>query len=267
MTSALRLRAAYTETIARPDFNLYAMGQSVSYDVNGYPVISGTNPYLTPRVSFNYDLSSEYYGDTFFASAAAFHKTMKKDEFSQEFFQYNTAGNVIETETIPLDTGSAYVNGFELNYVQNRADWLPEAIQGLHWNVNYTRLIGEWNVTLSNGSPRRVGGLRNQPTWLGNLGMGYTWGPLDLNVAVRFRGRTFSGTFGTNSFGDIWYNAYTRVDLQADYKIIPSLTAFVDMKNLNNAELTEYTGQNNALTTWIKPGPSFFAGIKYKPDL
>lgn len=264
-TENVKLRAAYTDAIARPDFKDYAMGQTVSLDGNGFPVIAGTNPYLQPRLSHNYDLSAEYYEKEFYGSIGLFHKTIARDEFSQKFQQTNAAGIVILTQTIPLNTGKAYLDGFELNFVQKHMSWLPEPLDNLSFNGNFTRLIGEWDVALSDGTPRKVGGLRNQPRWLANLGVGYTWGPVDLNLAVRFRGHTFTGTFGVNSFGDVWINPYTRLDLQASYLITPEFKAFFDARNLNNAWWSQTTGQQGSLNAALNPGRSFLIGVKWKP--
>jgi TonB-dependent receptor len=260
----LRLRAAYTETIARPDFSDFAMGRTTSVDSNGYPVISGTNPYLKPRQSRNYDFSVDYNFRDGFASMGLFRKELRREEFKELTQQTNGQGVIILTETMPLNSGRARMNGVEITVSQDRFWFLPHPLDGLYANANYTRMEGVWKVVFSNGSTRDVDGLRNQPTWLGNLTAGYRLGPIDVSTSVRWRGRTFTGTFGTTAAGDIWYQDYTRVDAHASYKLNSHLSFYVEGRNLNNAYLRQTTGLYNALTSAVDPGPSGFVGVKFK---
>ena len=176
----------------------------------------------------------------------------------------NTAGNVIFTRTIPLGTGSGTLRGFEVSWVKRRFGELPAPFNGLGLEANFTRLDGEWNVVFSDGSRRTVNGLRNQPRWLGNFTPSYTVGPFEIRAAWRLRGRTFTGTFGTTAAGDVYARNYTRLDLQASYKLTRSWKLFAECRNLNRAFWTQETGVNGSTTAAVNPGQSFWLGVKYQ---
>ncbi len=263
-TPRLRLRAAFTKTLARPDFNQFAMGQTETRDANGFPVVTGTNPDLPPRIASGYDLSGEYDFKDGYASVGIFSKDLANESFNQTTRDTNAAGNVVFTRTIPLGSGSGTLRGFEVSWVKRRFGELPAPFNGLGLEANFTRLDGEWNVVFSDGSRRTVNGLRNQPRWLGNITPSYTVGPFEIRAAWRLRGRTFTGTFGTTATGDVYARNYTRLDLQASYKLDRSWKLFADCRNLNRAFWTQETGVNGSTTAAVNPGRSFWLGVKYQ---
>jgi TonB-dependent receptor len=263
VTSNFIVRTAFTKTLARPDFSDFAPGQTTSLDANGNPVVAGTNPNLDPRVSTNYDMSFEYYLRDGVASLALFHKDMIHEEFTEDTQIFNSSGMAIQTDEYPLNDGSAHLNGLEASFYKRKFDFLPAPFNGFGLNSNLTLLDGVWDVVFSNGAKRSVGGLRNQPKILGNLGVSYTIGPVDLNVDWRARGRTFSGTFGTTEAGDIWYASYNQVDLKANWRVTPRLLATFEARNLTNAYYRETTGDTGATYNSVGVGPSYFGGVRY----
>ena len=264
LTARLRLRAAFTKTLARPDFNQFAMGQTETRDANGFPVVTGTNPDLPPRIASGYDLSADYNFKDGYASLGFFHKDLANESFNQTTRDTNAAGNVIFTRTIPLGSGSGTLRGFEASWVKRRFGELPAPFNGFGLEANFTRLDGEWNVVFADGSRRAVGGLRNQPRWLGNITPSYTAGPFEIRAAWRLRGKTFTGTFGTTAAGDVYVRNYTRLDLQASCKLNRSWKLFAEARNLNRAFWTQETGLNGSTTAAVNPGRSFWLGVKYQ---
>lgn len=264
LTAAFRLRAAFTKTLARPDFNQFAMGQTETRDANGFPVISGTNPDLPPRLADSYDFSGEYNFKDGYASLGIFYKDVANESFNQTIRETNAAGGVIFTRSIPLGSGSARLRGFEASWVKRRFGGLPAPLNGFGLEANFTRLDGEWQVVFADGSRRTVGGLRNQPRWLASIVPSYTVGRLELRVPLRLRGRTFTGTFGPTAAGDIYVRNYTRVDLQATYKLNRSWKLFADLRNVHRSFWTQETGLNGSTTAAVNPGRSFWLGAKYQ---
>jgi len=262
--NGVRIRAAYTQALARPDFSDFAMGQTVSLDSNGYPVISGTNHYLKPRESSNYDVSIEYYYTDGFGSLGAFYKDMRNEEFSEVTQTTNPAGNVILTESIPLNSGHATDEGVEANLVVNRFRFLPAPLDGFGLSANYTWIQGKWNVVLSNGSERTISALRNQPHWLANADLNYKLGPARIDVDWRFRGRAFTGTFGATPAQDIWIADYKRLDAQFSWHIADGFDGYLSGVNLNNAYWVQQEGVDNSLQSAISPGRSYWIGFKLK---
>lgn len=265
VTPDLLIRAAYTETLGRPDFADFAMGQTVTYDGNGNPIIRGTNPYLRPRTAQNWDASIDYYFRGGFASVAVFHKKLDDETFVERRQTLGSDGVPVLTEETPLNTGDARVRGIEASVVVDRFAFLPAPFDGLGFSANYARLDGEWAVVFTDGSTRSVGGLRNQPKWLGNLSIDYRTGPVELNLAWRLRGRTFTGTFGTTQTSDIWVDDYGKLDLQVRVKVAKGFELFGMARNLTDAVWVEQTGlATDTLSAAYRPGRSYFAGVRIK---
>jgi iron complex outermembrane receptor protein len=225
LTPRLRLRAAFTKTLARPDFNQFAMGQTETRDANGFPVITGTNPDLPPRLASGYDLSAEYNFKDGYASVGLFHKDLANESFNQTTRDTNPAGNVIFTRTIPLGSGSGTLRGFEASWVKRRFSELPAPLNRFGLEANFTRLDGEWNVVFANGTRRTVDGLRNQPRWLGSIIPSYTIGRFELRAPWRLRGKTFTGTFGTTAAGDVYVEDLRPPRFAGDLQTEPGMEA------------------------------------------
>lgn len=264
--AGLKLRLAYTETLARPDFADFAPGQTVTINTQGVEVITGTNPFLAPRTAKNYDASIEYFFDTNgFVSLGLFRKDLDNETFRQRLDTTNANGVLTRIETIPLNTGSARVQGLEASFVLKRMEFLPGPLANLGVNLNYTLLDGDWNVVFTDATTRTVDGLRNQPRWLGNIAINYEDDRLSGGVAWRLRGRTFTGTFGTTAAGDIYIDDYTRLDAQVAYKITRNIQVFAEGRNLTNSYWVEQTGISaDALTTATSPGRTYWFGLRAK---
>ena len=263
--SNLKLRLAYTETLARPDFADFAPGQTVSINTAGVTVITGTNPLIAPRTSQNYDASIEYYFPNGFVSLGVFRKDLDNETFRQRRDTFG-AGNILtRIETIPLNSGSARVDGLEASVVLERMEFLPGFLANFGLNANFTLLDGDWNVIFTDGTGRTVDGLRNQPKWLGNIGVTYNDGTLSGSVGYRLRGRTFTGSFGATAAGDIWVDSYSRLDAQVAFKLTKGLQLFAEGRNLTDSYWVEQTGlSGNAFTTGTSPGRSYWFGFKVK---
>ncbi|MFZ5748778.1 MAG: TonB-dependent receptor [Pseudomonadota bacterium] len=261
-TPRLRLRAAFTKTIGRADFADFAPGQTLSINANGVEVVSGTNPYLGPRVSTNYDASLEYYLHGGVIALAVFHKDLANETFDQRNEIYDSAGTLTRIETIPLNTGSAKVTGVEASVAARRLDFLPGPLARLGLNANFTWLDGTWDVVFTDGSTRSVGGLRNQPKWLANAVVTYDLGAVDLTASYQRRGRTFTGTFGTTSVGDRWIDGYDTLNFQASVQPMHGVRLTFEARNLTDSYIHQTTGLTGAVYNSVGSGRSYFVGFR-----
>lgn len=260
----LRLRLAYTKTIGRPDFASFAPGQSFSIDDNGYPVITGTNPEIGPRVSTNYDASLEFYRGDVHLSLAVFHKDLKREIFTQRTQEIDETGIVVLTRQVPLDSGSGKLTGVEVSAGLKRLSFLPSPFDGFGIQGNFAYLDGEWNVVFTNGDTRTVGGLRQQPRWLSNLIVSYETGPVRLNLQYQAKGRTFTGTFGTTALSDRYIKPAQYLDFQANLQVTRNVKLVVDATNLTNEKSVETVGAQDSVFNAVGSGRRYFAGFKAK---
>ncbi len=260
----LRVRAAFTKTLARPDFSDFAAGQTTTLDTNGNPVVSGSNPNANPRISTNDDLSLEYYFHNGFASLALFRKVLEHETFTQQTQVLNSAGQVVLTEQVPFNNGKGRMNGLEASLVDSRLDFLPGLLAGLGVNANLSLLDGRYDVVLTNGTRRTLGALRNQPRILGNLGVSYAIGPFDADVTWHARGRSLTTTIGATAAGDIWIRSNNQVDFKAGVHLTPQLKLSFEARNLTNDDWKQVTGATGAVYNSVGAGRSYFADIAFK---
>ncbi|WP_213979100.1 TonB-dependent receptor [Sphingomonas sp. dw_22] len=263
-TRRLKLRAAFTKTLGRPDFADFAPGLTTTFDSNGVQVNNGTNPHLRPRISTNYDASVEYYLDDGVLSIALFHKDIAGETFSERTENRDASGQLTSIDTIPLNTGSARVTGVEVTAAKRRFGFLPAPFDRLGLSANFTWLDGTWNVVFTDGTTRAVDGLRNQPKWLANLQASYDAGPFDLNVNYRMRGRSFTGTFGTTSVGDRWIDGYDALDVKLSIKLLGQLSASIEARNLTDSYIRQTTGTEDSVYNSVGAGRSYFAGLRFR---
>ena len=146
--SRLRLRAAFSRTLGRPNYDDLAARETVAIGITGnnpdggVSITSG-NPALKPRRSDNYDLSLEYYvnNDILF-SAAVFQKDISDEIITVR----NQATEVFEgtpqlvKRIRPVNTDASRVRGLELNAVVARMRFLPGPLDGLGFSANVTLL-------------------------------------------------------------------------------------------------------------------------------
>lgn len=264
VTSRLRLRAAFTKTIGRPDFADYAPGLTTTFDSNGVPVNNGTNPNLGPRVSTNYDASIEYYLRDGILALALFHKDIAGETFDQRTEIRDASGQLTQIDTIPLNTGSARVTGIEATVAKRHLDFLPGALARLGFQGNFTWLDGTWDVVFTDGSTRSVGGLHNQPRWLANLQGSYDAGPVTLNVNYRMRGRTFTGTFGADATGDRWIDGYDSLDAKLSLSLMREVSVSLEARNLTNSYIRQTAGAYDSIYNTVGAGRSYFAGLRFR---
>lgn len=268
LTNTVRFKAAATRTLARPDFSDFAFGQAVTFDGNGNSVINGANPELGPRISNNYDLGFDWFLDQGFFSIGVFQEFLEDETFRERRETRDANGIVILTETIPLNTGKARVNGFEISYVHERFDFLPAPFDKFGFYGNFTDLNGDWEVVFTDGSTRTVDGLRNQPKWLANLNLTFAHSFFDATLAYRLRGRTFTGTFGTTARDDLWVDSYGRLDFTANAKLGDGVKLTFQARNLNDAVWIEQSGvSESSLRNAYAPGRTFWLGLSWKPEL
>lgn len=260
----LKLRAAYTRTIGRADFQDFAPGTTTTFDANGVTVVNGSNGDIGARLSTNYDASLEYYAEGGLMALAVFEKNLDGEIFRQRSEVRDPNGMLTEIRTIPLNNGRASVTGVELTATWDRLDALPAPFDRLGVAANFTYLDAQWDVVFTDGSTRSVDGLRNQPDWLSNLRLSYDFGLADVNLNYRGRGRTFTGTFGAAESEDVYVQSQHTVDFQLNLRPTRSVRVTFDAKNLTNEYQIQTTGIDESLFNSLGRGHEYWLGLHYR---
>lgn len=230
-SSAIAIRAAYTNTIGRPNFSDQVPTFSETSGVG-----TAGNPDLQPYKSMGLDLSAEYYPnrDSIF-SAALFYKRIKNPVFSRILLNTDFAGIELTSLTQPFNADKGYILGVEAN-AQTRFSFLPSPLDGFGASVNVTYADSEVEVV---GREREKVPFFRQADWIVNAALFYERGPLEARLAVNFRD-DFIVNIGSSTASDIYDKARTVVDARVSYRLFDGFELFGSVSNINDAPQAFY---------------------------
>ena len=267
-SNTITMRASYSRTIARPDFQDFAQRSSteaIVEDGQAREEVFVGDPELEARQADNLDLSGEYYFENYdgLVSAALFYKQIDNEHYRrvQSFF---ANGARIETSQVE-DDSMARVVGLEVNFIMNSLDFLPSPLNLLGIRANYTYTQGEWRMPGMNGTVRVINGLRGQPDHLARLMLRYRWQRLGADWTVAYRGNYFTGRIGETPDSDVYVEELTRITLSHFYLITDQVSLHFVARDLNRPNYLEVSGSTrNLIRRVIKPERSFWLGVKYR---
>jgi len=290
----LKIRAAYTQTLTRPDFNMYAPVTRINSQ-NNYARFA--NLKLRPSVSTNYDLSiSVYENYVGLFTISGFYKSI--DDL---IFQYNYPINpdvpVYEGFQVPdnwtktiqygADTylnneNKAIYKGFEIDWQTNL--WYIPFLEGVVLNINYTRIFSEMDkqqFKLVRSDRRKPGGgppryfndlvdtvrssrLPDQPAHIANITLGYDYKGFSARLSYLYQTNKVS-YIDRNKELDQFSGEYSRWDLTLQQKFLDNLQVFCNFTNLNERPDENFIGTTLNNPTYIEYyGLTVDFGIRYK---
>ncbi|MDE1964934.1 MAG: TonB-dependent receptor [Xanthomonadaceae bacterium] len=245
LTEDLLLRAAYSQTITRPDLNQLAPSVTVrGIDQSGGTGTTG-NPYLKPYKANNYDLGAEwYFSSDGLLSATAFYKKLggfidtttytQVETFPRQSDGVLVSGPIIFTKPINAVRGS--IKGLELS-AQSRFTFLPyEWMKDFGGIFNYT--FTQSGASYSQTKDVRNRGLPGLSKNSYNATLYYDNGKLSARLSYAWRGRylaNFTDDFGVPRFR----NPYGQLDFSSSYNFTKQLSAQLDILNIQNAKLVD----------------------------
>lgn len=262
----LVLRAAFTNTLSRPDY-----GDMIPYESSLDPeavanLDSGAlsrvfrgNPNLKAQKSANYDLSLEwYFQPTGMLSVAVFQKDIK--DFIYKGVMTESRPPILVAVYQNLNGGSQDIKGTELTWMQSLAK-LPAPFDGFGFSLNATFIEGEsefptLNVTTGVRGTRTENFVPSQPKRVYNAQVYWEKYGFTARVAMNYIDEFVREVGGLA--GQVTNNDATRWDAQLSYQINRNLTVFIEGKNLseemkrwynntpNRPEELEYSGWNGA---------------------
>ncbi len=271
VSDRLRLRAAFSRTLGRPNYDDLAARETVNVGITannpdgGVSIVSG-NPDLRPRRSDNYDLSLEYYvsRDILF-SVGAFQKDIADEIITTR----NQATEVFEgtsqlvTRIRPVNASNSRVRGVELNAVVSRMRFLPGPLAGFGFSANLTLLDPTPpQVTLSDGiTRRRLPGLFESSNTVANVKLFYTAGPVTLQGAWNHLSPILYSVSTSDPLQDRRYATSDLFDAQLRLKLNRHWTLVAQGKNLTNFRPQRLFGPSfGLLREEIDNGRSFYIG-------
>ncbi len=254
----LLLRAAYTQTIGRPNFASLLPGDTIN-DVN--QTISRNNPALEPFNADNYDVSLEYYfpESTGSMTASVFRKDITNyfqnvafvlpggpdNGYDGEYEGYT----VSEQQNI---AGTTRTEGFELGY-QQPLHFLPGVLRNLTASASYTHV--------KSTPPPGALAVANVYPDVYNLGLTYTDARWRVDLRYNMRESWITSVNNVNG-EELYYRDNGRYDLSVNYRFSQRFAAYFDWRNFTNEEDLRYVGPDSRISFHQAAGMSINAGIR-----
>lgn len=254
------VRAAWTNTIGRPDFGSLAASESLSFD-GSQPTLSRGNPNLEPRESEGFDLSFEYYPTDGLVSVAVFSKSIDNEIFTLSSVERMDVGRGLEDVLVstPMNAQSAEIRGIELGF-QQALTMLPAPFDGFGVSANATFLDTDFTFLTSVGE--RHTGLFQQPDTTTNATLYYQRGPLEARISHNYVGGFLETINDTIPNADQYWKGRHLYDASISWRFDNGMTVFVEGQNLNDAGRREVTGPNQGyLQESAEYGRTFWVGL------
>ena len=262
---ALRIKAAYTETIARPTFTTFAQGLTINNFSSLNVLIRGSNPDLKARLSHNYDLSIESYSPHGYFSAGVFHKDITGEVYYLTTTTSDPTTGIASQLSTPFNSSSSKLTGIELSAEWRDFTALAPWLEGFTLRANYTRLWGRLGVKNADGSSRTIDGLNQQPSYMANAMAIYDRGPFTASLSYDRRGVAFNGGVGATAQSDTYVRPYDSLDAKIAVRPINHVELFLAARNLTNSWYREATGiDRRQFLTAIQSGRSFTVGGQFR---
>ncbi|WP_213611554.1 TonB-dependent receptor [Pseudoalteromonas sp.] len=253
LAQSLVLRAAWTNTIARPSFK--DISPRAEIDLEDNEVKLG-NPDLNPYEAVNYDLLLDwYYSDGSLFSAGVFYKDI--DNFVVELTSNDVAEFAGFDVVRPVNALSASIKGFELAWQHS---FNQPFLSGMLIGANLTLLDTELAVT---ERPSEQFSLPESADQAGNFYLGYEDKKFSTRLSVSYRDK-FLSEVGDNKLYDIYVAEHTQIDLSASYKFSKHAELVGELINLTDEPLELYQGDPAFTLQYEEYGMTFALGLKGK---
>ena len=251
------LRAAWTNTIARPNYYDLVPYRQVSFEDDELAL---GNPDLKPTKSMNFDLMVENYSRSVgLVSGGLFYKDIT--DFIYGYSRTDVLDPVTNTTFgqvfQPQNGASASLYGFEVAF-QRRL------IGGLSFYGNYTfteSSVDGFPITERATEDLPLPGTSKHTL---NASLSYDTDRLSLRASLNFQDDFLDPDegVGESAFFDRWYDRSTNVDVNAEVVVTPTTRVFVNANNLTNQPLRYYQGVRTRTMQGEYYNARFQAGVK-----
>jgi TonB-dependent receptor len=235
------LRAAYTRSFARPDFNDLNPGTIINDITN---TVNQGNTKLEPTFSNNFDLMFEnYFGKLDLFTAGVFYKDITNLIYKDQSIV--DIGGRPYTFTSPKNLEGASLFGFEVG-ISKRFEGLPGFLKNLGFEGNYTYITSKMRMPVyENGKQTgtMTATIPNQAKHIFNAILFYETSKFMLRLAGNYKGNYVSEV--RTAAGPDHYQYFDKnftVDASASYSINKNIRLFVELNNIFNEPNRYYMG-------------------------
>ncbi|MCU0634725.1 MAG: TonB-dependent receptor [Gemmatimonadaceae bacterium] len=261
------LRAAYTSTIARPQFTQLASFTRANYIpdpavANAFDgTVTDNNPELKPYTSGNTDLSLEYYPSTGGSlSVAYFHKNIDNPIYTfrstERNVNYDGRFFTVLRYTQQRNGDAGSLGGVEMSWSQPLY-FLPGLLNGFGVNANFAFITSSLRIVGRNETLPFIG----QPDQVINLIPYYQKGPFEVRFAYARRS-SFLSAVTTPGF-DRFTSARETMDLNVRWQLAgPKWEILATARNLTNAPEVGFQGRQSQYDLHVLTGRTFSLGLR-----
>ncbi len=253
-----KIRASFTNTIARPKYSDLVPNVTVSKDDE----LSMGNPDLNPTISYNLDFSADYYFKSIgLISAGVFYKKINDFIVDQRLTDYTYNGVAYTKFTQPKNAGNANLLGVELAY-QRDFGFIAPTLKNFGFYGNYTYTYTRVNNFSFEGRENEKGlRLPGSPEHTANASLYYERKGLNVRLSYNYAS-SFIDKMGKEKFYDRYYDAVNYLDLNASYTFAKHYTFYAEANNLLNQPLRYYEGTKERTMQVEYYGAKVNAGFK-----
>ena len=272
----LIVRAAYTQSIARPSFgDVSPTAEEIEIEQDGDEIVlkvAAGNPGLAPYESQNFDFSVEYYPENLgILSAGLFYKKIDNFIFQADVSSVadpaQFAGNIAVTDIEifqPLNGETAELRGLEVGWTRHFSDFRAP-FDGLILMANATFTDSEADLGLDSGGGRSNETLLPlQADAVANFVIGYEKYGWSLRLSSAFVSERIAGIDLEDATNDLYEDSHHQIDLTVKYDVSDRLQVFFNAINLNEEPNYRYYGSTRYNAQFDEIGRSFVFGVTYR---
>ena len=256
-----KVRGSFTQTLSHPKYS--ALVPSVNIKRSDNEITIG-NPELKPTVSYNFDLSADYYFRSIgLISAGIFYKKIDDFIVDQVSTNYEYQGNTYTRFTQPKNAGNANLVGVELSY-QRDFSFIAPALKcvGFYGTYTYTHSRVE-DFNFEGRENEKDLSMPGSPEHTANASLYFEKGGLNLRLSYNFAS-DFIDEMGESTFYDRYYDKVNYMDVNASYTFGKKFktTFYAEANNLLNQPLRYYQGTKDRTMQAEYYGVKVNAGVK-----
>lgn len=257
----LKVRGSFTQTLSRPKYS--ALVPSVNIKRSDNEITLG-NSDLKPTVSYNFDLSADYYFRSIgMVSFGVFYKKIDDFIVDQVSTNYEYQGNVYTRFTQPKNAGNANLLGLEVSY-QRDFSFIAPALKCIGFYGTYTYTHSRVEDFNFEGRENEDGlSMPGSPKHTANASLYFEKNGFNLRLSYNFAS-DFIDEMGESAFYDRYYDKVNYLDANASYTFGKKLktTFYAEANNLLNQPLRYYQGTKDRTMQAEYYGVRVNAGVK-----
>ena len=266
LTGNLLVRAAWSNTIGRPDyeelsgFREVEITQTPEGELEGS--VSSGNPDLEPFASMNLDATAEYYFPRGgLLSVGGFYKRVRNPIYEFEVTERDFAfeGRTFDEITFEQDRNAdvGTILGLEANY-QQLLLFLPSPLDGFGVASNIALIDSEVDVPGREGDEIPFFG---QSDLVYNVIPYYQQAGFEVRLALSYQS-AFLASIGDEAFADEYFDDRLTIDLTGSYAFYGDrLEVQAQLRNLTNETERFYQGTRSRRLAFIETGRSYSLGL------